>query len=91
MTKPTSSPTRQFVQDHAEHLCRELVEVAAADVALAAGHDGSGRVGPVIAPLELLGLACQRELPNISGGFPRHHRHLWIGCVPKDRANLTWE
>lgn len=44
-------PTRQFLQDHVEHLCREPVEEAAADVSLAAGHDGPGWTGLMMSPL----------------------------------------
>lgn len=90
----TGPPTGQVVQDHVEHLWREPVEEAAARQTrpLAAGHHGPGHRGPgrtrpTSGPL--VGLVCQRVLPNISGGSPHHDVHRRVDCVRQDKARWT--
>lgn len=63
------------------------MEIAAAGVTLAAGHDGSGQIGSLVSPLVLLGLACNCVLPNISGGFPHHYHYL--SQFPEYNKSLT--
>lgn len=72
--------TRHLIQDHVEQLRRQPAEQAAADVSLAAGHDGPGRAALVRARPELQAV---REAPGFSGPPLLHHyRHrLDIGEI----------